>query len=746
MDEHRAMLEPASPASRTRGAARAASALARDLLAGLVASVVLIANIVSFAALMFPGALAAGAPAALWAMLVGSGLSGLWIAWKTSLPPLATGIDSPTGAVLVALSASTAAAALAQGASTDAAVRSVMLLFSAATLVTGVVLLAIGVARRGALLRFVPAFVSAGFIGATGVTLLIGGVRMSAGVAPAALPAALTPEAGARLACALLVLAVLLGLKRFVKSTLALPLALLAMALIGSLVLHALGRAAPEQGWYLPSLGALQPWQPLAAMGAEPPSLAGSLAVLPELLAVAVVAVVSLVAKVSSIELARKTYGDLDTELRAHGLGTLAVVPFGGLVGSLQIGISRLLEHGGAATRGSGVACALVLLTVGLTGLDLPAVVPLPMAAGLVFYLGWGFLVEAFAKPLARRDAVSLGLILAIVLACVQWGYLVGVLGGIVLACALFAFQYARAGVVRRHLSRVQFAGHVARSPAAMRHLAEHGEAVQLYWLSGYLFFGSSEGLFERVRHDIAARPAHEVRFLVIDFDLVTGADASGAACLGKLRHHCQRQGITLVLAALPAPLRHMLEREGLVGAKDQVAPMADAHVALAWCEDRLLEQAFGDAAGCEAEDFEQWLQAQLGPGVAVRDVLPYLERRSFDGPTVLYRQGEAADAVDLVAAGSLVVDLVTDRGQTLRARRIMTHAAVGEMGLIRGGPRSATVSTGGPATVYTLRRERLEAMRRERPELAIAVVEFLLRTVADRLVVTERTVAALHP
>src|SRR5579863_7736695 len=52
----------------------------RDLIAGLVASVLLIANIISFGALMFPGALSAGIPMAIWAMLIGSCIGGVWIA------------------------------------------------------------------------------------------------------------------------------------------------------------------------------------------------------------------------------------------------------------------------------------------------------------------------------------------------------------------------------------------------------------------------------------------------------------------------------------------------------------------------------------------------------------------------------------------------------------------------------------------------------------------------------------------
>ena len=80
------------------------SGIFRDVIAGLLASVVLIANIISFAGLMFPGDLAAGIPTVIWAMLIGSAIGGVSIALLTSLPPLATGIDSPTGAVLVLLS------------------------------------------------------------------------------------------------------------------------------------------------------------------------------------------------------------------------------------------------------------------------------------------------------------------------------------------------------------------------------------------------------------------------------------------------------------------------------------------------------------------------------------------------------------------------------------------------------------------------------------------------------------------
>src|SRR5262249_891201 len=77
------------------------SEIRRDGIAGILAAIVLISNIISFGGLMFPGDLSDGISTVIWAMLIGSGIGGAWIALATSLPPLATGIDSPTGAVLV---------------------------------------------------------------------------------------------------------------------------------------------------------------------------------------------------------------------------------------------------------------------------------------------------------------------------------------------------------------------------------------------------------------------------------------------------------------------------------------------------------------------------------------------------------------------------------------------------------------------------------------------------------------------
>jgi sulfate permease, SulP family len=719
----------------------------KDMIAGIVASVVLIANIVSFGALMFPGEFSAGIPIAIWAMLIGSCIGGVWIALATSLPPLATGIDSPTGTVLVLLSALAGSRVVAAGGSTQAAVQTVMLIFTAATFMSGALLYVLGACRWGSYFRFVPSCVVGGFLAATGCFLITGGVRMTTGrtFTLYGLATPWTPIETAKLAIAVAALAVLLILRRRVKSPFGMPIALLTMWLSAVTALHLLDLSRPENGWYFHSLGALTKWSPFTAVHTSHLTWSMLARLIPELFAVTVVALISLITKVSSIEVQRQASGDLDRELRAHGVGSLLVAPLGGLTSSLQPGTSRLLEHAGGATRISGVACAVTLGLVAVANFDLPGLVPIPLVAGLILYLGYTFIADALWRPYSQRAWLDLALAVGIAIVCIQYGYLVGVLAGLVCACMLFAVSYARLGVVRRHVTRAQFASHVDRSPEASEYLRENGDTIQLYWLSGYIFFGSSEGVFERIRADIEALPQRRVAYVILDFGMVSGADTSAIVSLTKLRSFCGQQGTTLMYCSLSPANRAALERGGFFGGKSPHRAFYDLNMALSWCEDQLLERAKLDVDTGLA-GFEPWLQRQLGASVRSAELVAYLECKTVEGAQIIYREGDPADSLDLIAAGHVTIDVATGNGESRRVRRMMTHTVVGEMGFFRQSIRSATVSSDGPATLFTLTRANLERMRRERPDLASAFDDFIVRVLADRIEAANREIVALQP
>jgi sulfate permease, SulP family len=715
-----------------------------DTIAAGPAAIVLIVNIISFAALMFPAPLSEGTPIAIWAMLIGSGVCGSIIAWKTSLPPIATGIDSPTGAVLVLISTSAVQMVAASGADPHVAAISVMLLYTAASAISGITLYALGLLRWGTYFRFVPYFVTGGFLGATGWFLISGAVKMTSGVAVnfAAFNAHWTADGGAKLACAGGVLAILLGLKQWVKSPLATPITLVLLCVGISQGLQRLDLAGPGSGWYLPSLGSLTPWLPFQAINEPGLSLSFILPLIPQVIAVGIVALLSLVAKVSSLEVSRQTSGDLDTEFRSHGISALMAAPLGGILAGAQVGTSRLLVQMGSRTRVTGIVCSLIMGGVGLAAFDLPGLVPLPVVAGLILQLGYSFLVDAFSRSLARRAWLEMGLTTAVLTVCVQYGYLTGVLTGIIFACVLFAINYARIGSIRRRATRANFASDVDRSQDATDYLVKHGEAIRIYWLSGYVFFGSSERVFERIRDDLEASQT-KVEYVVLDFSGVTGADSSAILSFTKLKNACDRRGTVLAFCSLSKRMLGAFEEAGFFNKKSKHRFFSSLDLALSWCEDGVLKNAQPVEPFLIA-DFEQWLLGRVGGNGDFSAFASYLTRRDIEGSQVLYKAGEMADSIDLIVSGHIIVEL-DEGGQALRLRRShTTHTVVGEMGFFRRTVRAATVSSDGSAVLYSLTRENFERMKQEKPAFAAEFYEFVISVLADRVEFLDRSLSAV--
>ncbi len=243
------------------------------------------------------------------------------------------------------------------------------------------------------------------------------------------------------------------------------------------------------------------------------------------------------------------------------------------------------------------------------------------------------------------------------------------------------------------------------------------------------------------MRDDILLLSPRSVSYVILDFGMVSGADSSAGVSLAKLHNFCIQHGIVLIHCALSKANLNALRRGGFLANKGPQQGFSDLNLALAWAEEQIIADVATEADG---HSFDQWLQQQLGPGVEAADLIGYLERKDTRPQQILYREGEPADTVDLVASGSLVIELARKTGENLRVRRIMTHTVLGEMGFFRRTSRSATVRSEGPATLYTLTRARFESMRKERPDLANAFYDFIIRVLADRVDFANRGVAAL--
>jgi small-conductance mechanosensitive channel/CRP-like cAMP-binding protein len=119
------------------------------------------------------------------------------------------------------------------------------------------------------------------------------------------------------------------------------------------------------------------------------------------------------------------------------------------------------------------------------------------------------------------------------------------------------------------------------------------------------------------------------------------------------------------------------------------------------------------------------------------------LKPSPFVSGDVATRQGEPADSLYILARGHVgIFHDVTDGTQTGRQRLATLHgpAYFGEMGLLTGQPRGATVVAESEVLCYSLGKPGFEAILRSRPELAQA----LSQTLAARQAANDATLATL--
>ncbi len=717
-----------------------------NALAGSVASLVTIAYCVSFSALLFQGELKSGLALGLWGLLVGSAIAGIYISLTTSLPPVEAAPDNPAVAVLSVLAATVSAPILAAGGGAERAVTHVLIAFSLATLVTGAVLYLLGAFRLAQSVRFVPYPVIGGFLAASGWFLITGGVEVVTGrdLTLDTLGDVLAADAWPKLLLGATFAVGVYALKQRLGSYV-LPLAFFGGALLLDLLLWRNGLMRSDSGWYIAGAAHPVPWVPAREVYAGGIEWSVLLQASAEIAAVAGVTVLALLLDVTGLEVARGRTADLDHEFRTNGVANAIAAPLGGLMGNLSMNGSRLLdETGGGGERVSGVVASLVVVLVVLTGVDLPSLIPAPILAGLLVYLGLVVLAAVLLNSPAHRAWSDIALALLIMAAIVTFGYLTGVILGFIAACLMFAFSYSRVAVIRRHLTRAEFASNVDRAPASNQHLLDHGDRIHIFWLSGFIFFGSSNGVLEQMREALVAGGTSEHRFAVLDVTDVSGFDTSAMLSLVKLRNHCGEANVTLVFAGASPQLEASLKHAGVLGPHVPHRSFASRNDAIEWCEEKVLTASAADRAHDDANDLISWLAAELGDTGRAARMATYFERRELPHGTALYSQDSPSDTIDLVISGSVAVEVKSEAGLPLLIRRMSRKTVVGEMGFFRGNLRRATVTVEGNSLVYTLTRSAYERLCVEEPALAAAFLEFIVRALADRLEFANRGIAAL--
>jgi SulP family sulfate permease len=713
----------------------------RDLLAGTICSILSVAYCLSYAALIFSGPLKPWLSYGISATFLSAAIAAAVIALRSSLPFAIAGPDTSTSAVTATLAAAMAAQLVAEG--NTNLLPPVLIVIALVTAATGIVLCFLGLSRTGRAIRFIPYPVIGGFLGATGWLMILGAIqvitdqRLTLTSLSEFSSALMISKLGAGLAVAV-TLQVLLS--RWTNAFV-LPSILVAVILAIHVTLPIVGSSLAEaqaSGWMFrpqETTSFVSPWQP-AELYTFPwtalPWLAG------DLVAVIFVTTISLLLNTTGVEIATRREANIDRELQALGVASLLSSAFGGYVSSLSLSRTTLAYAAGATGRLTGLTVAGISASMLVLDPGFLSYVPKYALGGLLFFAGGQLSYRWLIKSAGRLEPLDYLSLVAIALIIIGWGFIAGVIIGGVICCTMFALSASRVDAVKFSFDGSEFHSSLDRNPAELSLLAVYGKELQGMALQGYLFFGTANRLYEKVKALIAGQP--HCRFLLFDFRLVIGIDSSATHSFTQIKDAADEKGVRLVLVNLTPELLRAFQ--AIRAHTDSVIVASDLDHALESCEDAIIEVHRPDEAG---SSLHSWLADALGSTECADRLSKCCIRLEVQPGEDVARQGEPSESMHFILKGRVGIFVSTDDGREVRVRSLGPHTTIGEMGLMTGRPRSATVRAEVASTLYVLPADAFHEITLQDPTLGQALLRFALEMMVERLSVANRTIGALQ-
>lgn len=516
--------------------------IANNVLAGLVVGVVALPLAMAFA-------IASGArpEQGLYTAIIACLLTSLFGGTRLQ-------IAGPTGAFIAVLAIITAQHGIAG--------------LQIATFMAGIILVAFGAARLGAVIKFIPRPVIVGFTAGIGVIIFVGQWKDFFGLSPApsglhfhekliVLAQALPTINWATTGLALLALAILIAGPRYLKRIPAPLVAMIAITILQS-YFHFRGVATIGSAFggiprTLPSFAfpSIQLAQVISLVGpAFTIALLGSI----ESLLSAVVA-----------DGMAGTKHNSNQELIGQGIANIIAPLFGGFASTGAIARTATNIRNGATSPLAGMVHSGFLILVVLLLSPLASAVPLCCLSAILFVVAWNMSEVPHVIRLVRGSPAADVAVLVITFSLTVFvDLVVAVNVGVMLAALIF---------MRRMSLAVNIEAQVESTADNKLPAGPLPAGVVIYSIEGPLFFGAAEKLERTLAH--IQRPATT---LILRMSQVPFMDVTGISALDQIISDFIKHDATVLLSEVRPNVLHKLKRAGLVrrlGADNLTATLA---------------------------------------------------------------------------------------------------------------------------------------------------------------------------
>ena len=451
------------------------------------------------------------------------------------------------------------------------------------------------------------------------------------------------------------------------------------------------------------------------------------------------VSTLSVLLNITSIEISTKREAALDRELKVQGIVNLLSATIGGYVACITSTRTKLNFTLGKGTRVSGLIVAAMSSAALFVNPEFLDYMPKFVLGGLLVTMGYDsakrWLVIS-ARQLERLEYLSL---LAIAFIIVWWGFLPGVSIGVIFGCATFALSAGRINVIKLAFDGTEYRSSLDRGPRELSLLATYGRELQGLRLQSYLFFGSANRLYEHVKELLARTPG--CRFLLFDFRLITGLDSSAVHSFTQIKQAAAALGARLVLVNMPPSIEKAFGDNQFISKDVLVIPQIDR--ALEFCENAIIS-AHSDS-DAEVRSLRDWLSEALGNADFADILADKCQRLEFGAGDVIAHQGAPSDSMHFIIDGRVGIIVSLEGGNSIRVRSLGRHTTIGEMGLLTGRPRSATVQAEIASVAYELRADAFEKLKVQHPSLVQALLTFVIGLMAERLSFASKVIGVLQ-
>ena len=431
-----------------------------------------------------------------------------------------------------------------------------------ATLLSGLILIAIGFLRLGTFIKYIPYPVTVGFTSGIAVIILASQLKdlfglTLAGPEPgpilpklAALAGALPSANGAAMLVAGGVVAVIVGLRR------------LRPGWPGMLVAVALAAAATAL-LQLPveTIGSRFGGIPSALPAPHLPAISLDRigAILPSALSFALLGgIESLLSAVVADSMTGRRHRS-NCELVAQGAANIASALFGGICVTGTIARTATNVRSGAHGPVAGMLHSLFLLGFMALAAPLARFIPLSALAAVLVVVAWNMAEKHEFGVLLRASRGDAVVLLATFLLVVFRDLTEGILIGFGLGALLFLHRMAQSVEVNGSglLVGEDQADDAERTPYDAALAADRG--VIVYRISGAFFFGAAGAVGAALD-----RLGVHARAYVIDVSEVPLLDSSAAASLAGFARRAKRAGAAVFFAGARRPIRRLLLAHGV--------------------------------------------------------------------------------------------------------------------------------------------------------------------------------------